>query len=143
MDGGSTDRSVEIIRFGSRIPIFLPQRVTDQMVATIRKYHPIWVNIHINHPKELTPEVREACAKLADAGVPLGAQTVLMAGINHRLVTPKGVRQVEHITIRNCLVILPWSICTVQAVEVAERPWRVRVAMVETEAVLFVYIVKI
>ena len=75
-------KSVEIIRFGSRIPIFLPQRVTDQMVATIRKYHPIWINIHINHPKELTPEVREACAKLADAGIPLGAQTVLMAGIN-------------------------------------------------------------
>ena len=75
-------KSVEIVRFGSRIPIFLPQRVTDQMVATIRKYHPIWINIHINHPKELTPEVREACAKLADAGIPLGAQTVLMAGIN-------------------------------------------------------------
>ena len=75
-------KSVEIIRFGSRIPIFLPQRVTDQMVATIRKYHPIWLNIHINHPKEITPEVRVVLAKLADAGIPLGAQTVLMAGIN-------------------------------------------------------------
>jgi lysine 2,3-aminomutase len=75
-------QSVEIIRFGTRIPIFLPQRVTDKMVATLRKYHPIWMNIHINHPKELSPAVREACAKLADAGIPLGAQTVLMAGIN-------------------------------------------------------------
>jgi lysine 2,3-aminomutase len=75
-------KSVEIIRIGSRIPVFLPQRVTDQMVATIRKYHPIWISIHANHPKELTPAVRDACAKLADGGIPLGAQTVLMAGIN-------------------------------------------------------------
>ncbi len=82
-------KSVEIIRFGSRIPIFLPQRITDSMIATLRKYHPIWVNIHINHPKELTPEVREACAKLADAGIPLGAQTVLMAGINDCVNTMK------------------------------------------------------
>jgi lysine 2,3-aminomutase len=75
-------KSVEIVRFGSRIPIFLPQRITDAMIATIRKYHPIWLNIHINHPKEITPEVRSAFSKLADAGIPLGAQTVLMAGIN-------------------------------------------------------------
>ena len=75
-------KSVEILRIGTRIPIFLPQRVTDTMVATIRKYHPVWMNIHINHPKEITPEVRTALAKLADAGIPLGAQTVLMAGIN-------------------------------------------------------------
>lgn len=75
-------KSVEIIRFGTRIPIFLPQRITDTMLATLKKYHPIWMNIHINHPKELSPEVREATDKLADAGIPLGAQTVLMAGIN-------------------------------------------------------------
>lgn len=75
-------KSLEIIRFGTRVPIFLPQRVTDRLVNTLKKYHPIWVNIHINHPKELTPEVREACAKLADSGMPLGSQTVLLAGIN-------------------------------------------------------------
>ena len=75
-------KSLEIIRFGTRVPIFLPQRITERLVNTIKKYHPIWVNIHINHPKELTPEVREACAKLADAGIPLGSQTVLLAGIN-------------------------------------------------------------
>lgn len=75
-------KSVEIIRFGSRIPIFLPQRITDTMLATLKKYHPIWLNIHINHPKELSPDVRVATSKLADAGIPLGAQTVLMAGIN-------------------------------------------------------------
>lgn len=75
-------KSLEILRFGTRVPIFLPQRITDRLLNTIKKYHPIWVNIHINHPKELTPEVREACAKLADAGIPLGSQTVLLAGIN-------------------------------------------------------------
>lgn len=75
-------KSVEILRFGTRVPIFLPQRITDKLLATVKKYHPIWMNIHINHTKELTPEVREACAKLADAGVPLGSQTVLLAGIN-------------------------------------------------------------
>lgn len=82
-------KSVEVIRFGTRIPIFLPQRITDTMLATIRKYHPIWMNIHINHPKELTPEVRQVCAKLADAGIPLGAQIVLMAGINDCVNTMK------------------------------------------------------
>ncbi len=75
-------KSLEILRFGTRGPIFLPQRVTDRLVNTLKKYHPIWVNIHINHPDELTPEVVEACAKLADAGIPLGSQTVLLAGIN-------------------------------------------------------------
>jgi lysine 2,3-aminomutase len=75
-------KSLEIIRFGTRVPIFLPQRITDRLLNTIKQYHPIWVNIHINHPKELTPEVREACARLADVGIPLGSQTVLLAGIN-------------------------------------------------------------
>jgi lysine 2,3-aminomutase len=75
-------KSLEIIRFGTRVPIFLPQRITDRLLSTIKKYHPIWMNIHINHTKELTPEVLEAFAKLADAGIPLGSQTVLLAGIN-------------------------------------------------------------
>jgi len=73
---------IEIIRFGSRIPIFLPQRITDSMVQTLKKYHPVWMNVHVNHPKELTPEVKIALERLADAGIPLGAQTVLLAGIN-------------------------------------------------------------
>jgi lysine 2,3-aminomutase len=75
-------KSLEILRFGTRVPIFLPQRVTDKLVTILRKYHPLWLNIHINHPKELTPDVEEAVAKLADAGIPLGSQTVLLAGIN-------------------------------------------------------------
>ncbi len=86
-------QSVEIVRVGTRIPIFLPQRVTDTMVATLRKYHPLWINIHINHPKELTPEARAACAKLADAGIPLGSQTVLLAGIND---CPNTIKMLVH-----------------------------------------------
>ncbi|MBI5300827.1 MAG: lysine 2,3-aminomutase [Chloroflexi bacterium] len=86
-------KSVEILRIGTRVPIFLPQRVTDKMVATLRRYHPLWMNIHINHPKELTPDVCEAVGKLADAGIPLGAQTVLMAGINDCASTMKALVQ--------------------------------------------------
>ncbi len=73
---------VEIIRIGTRVPVFLPQRITADLVAMLRQFHPLWMNIHFNHAKELTPEVAEALARLADAGIPLGAQTVLLAGIN-------------------------------------------------------------
>lgn len=73
---------VEIIRIGTRVPVFLPQRITPDLVAMLRKYHPLWMNIHFNHPKEITPEVERALAMLADAGIPLGSQTVLLAGIN-------------------------------------------------------------
>lgn len=73
---------VEIIRLGTRTPVFLPQRITAELVDMLRKYHPLWVNIHFNHSKEITPETAEACARLADAGIPLGSQTVLLRGIN-------------------------------------------------------------
>ena len=73
---------VEIVRIGSRVPVFMPQRVTDELCSTLRKYHPLWMNIHVNHPNEITPELRRACALLADAGVPLGNQSVLLAGVN-------------------------------------------------------------
>jgi lysine 2,3-aminomutase len=73
---------IEIIRIGTRVPVFLPQRITDEFCEMIRKYHPIWMNVHINHPKEITPELSRALAKLADAGIPLGNQSVLLAGIN-------------------------------------------------------------
>lgn len=73
---------VEIIRFGSRTPVVMPQRITDEFCEMIKKYHPIWLNTHFNHPNEITPESTAACAKLANAGVPLGNQTVLLRGIN-------------------------------------------------------------
>jgi len=73
---------IEIIRIGTRVPIFLPQRVTEELVTMLRQYHPLWMNLHFNHPKEITPEIRRACNLLADAGIPLGCQSVLLAGIN-------------------------------------------------------------
>ncbi|NIW46460.1 MAG: KamA family radical SAM protein, partial [candidate division Zixibacteria bacterium] len=73
---------VEIIRIGSRVPVFLPQRITEELADLLSQFHPLWINIHFNHPKEITPEVETALARLANAGIPLGSQSVLMAGIN-------------------------------------------------------------
>jgi lysine 2,3-aminomutase len=73
---------IEIIRIGSRVPVFMPQRVTNELCETLAKYHPLWLNIHVNHPKEITPELYRACDKLSRAGVALGNQSVLLAGIN-------------------------------------------------------------
>jgi len=73
---------VEIIRIGSRAPVVIPQRITDNLVNMLKKYHPIWLNTHFNHTKEITPESKEAIRKLADAGVPLGNQSVLLRGVN-------------------------------------------------------------
>jgi lysine 2,3-aminomutase len=73
---------LEVIRIGTRVPVYLPQRITPQLVDMLRRYHPLWINIHVNHPKEITPEMSRACAMLADAGIPLGSQTVLLAGVN-------------------------------------------------------------
>jgi lysine 2,3-aminomutase len=73
---------VEIIRIGTRVPVVLPMRVDDELCAMLRRYHPLFINTHFNHPRELTPIARAACEKLADAGIPLGNQTVLLRGIN-------------------------------------------------------------
>ncbi len=73
---------VEIIRIGSRTPVVLPQRITDDLVNMLKKYHPIWLNTHFNHSSEITPESAEACEKMANAGIPLGNQSVLLRGIN-------------------------------------------------------------
>ena len=73
---------VEIIRLGSRTPVVCPQRITDDLVNMLKKYHPIWLNTHFNHPNEVTEESMAACARLADAGIPLGNQTVLLRGVN-------------------------------------------------------------
>lgn len=73
---------LELIRFGTRVPGTLPQRITPELCEIVKPYHPIYMNLHFNHPDELTPEVKAACGRLADAGVPLGAQTVLLKGVN-------------------------------------------------------------
>lgn len=73
---------VEIVRIGSRTPVVCPQRITPELCNMLKKYHPIWLNTHFNHPNEITPEAAAACARLADAGVPLGNQSVLLRGIN-------------------------------------------------------------
>lgn len=74
--------SVEVIRIGTRTPVTLPFRITGALVERLRRYHPIWVNTHFNHPCEITPESREACRRLVDAGFPVGNQSVLLKGIN-------------------------------------------------------------
>ena len=73
---------VEIIRIGSRTPVVMPQRITPELCNMLKKYHPIWLNTHFNHPNEITEEAARACAMLADAGIPLGNQSVLLAGVN-------------------------------------------------------------
>ena len=74
--------SVDIIRIGTRVPVVLPQRITNELTQMLSKYHPLWINTHFNHPNEITPEAIAACAKLADAGLPIGNQSVLLRGIN-------------------------------------------------------------
>jgi len=73
---------VEIIRYGTSIPVVMPQRVTDELLDMMKKYQPVWLNTHFNHPKEITAESRQALAKLADAGIVLGNQSVLLKGVN-------------------------------------------------------------
>ncbi len=73
---------VEVIRIGSRMPVVLPYRITDDLVNMLKKHHPVWLNTHFNHPYEITQSSKKALAKLADAGVPLGNQSVLLAGVN-------------------------------------------------------------
>jgi lysine 2,3-aminomutase len=80
---------VEMLRIGTKVPVVLPHRITPALTRKLRRYHPLWMSIHFTHPDELTPEVREACTRLADAGIPLGSQTVLLAGINDRVDTMK------------------------------------------------------
>ncbi len=92
---------VEIIRFGTRAPVVLPQRITPELCRMLKKYHPIFLNTHFNHPKEITPVSAEACARLADAGIPLGNQSVLLRGINDcPLVMKKLVQGLLKIRVR-------------------------------------------
>ena len=78
---------VQVIRIGTRTPVVMPQRITDELVGMLRKYHPIWLNTHYNHPHEITTASMEAIAKLVDAGIPVGNQSVLLRGINDDVMT--------------------------------------------------------
>lgn len=82
---------VEVIRIGTKAPMVLPQRITPELVAMLKKHHPLWMSIHCMHPDELTAESRQACTMLADAGIPLGSQTVLLAGINDTVATMRSL----------------------------------------------------
>jgi lysine 2,3-aminomutase len=75
-------KHIEFVRIGTKIPAVLPMRITRDLVKMLRKHHPLWMSIHFTHPTEITPETREATARLADAGIPLGSQTVLLKDIN-------------------------------------------------------------
>jgi lysine 2,3-aminomutase len=84
---------VEFLRIGSRVPIFLPQRITPELCAMLRQFHPLFLSVHTNHPRELTTEVREALGRLADAGIPLGNQSVLLRHVNDDPVVMKALVQ--------------------------------------------------
>jgi lysine 2,3-aminomutase len=84
---------IEFVRIGTRVPIFLPQRITPELCAMLQKYHPLWMSVHVNHPRELTVEVRDALGRLANAGIPLGNQSVLLRGVNDDIETMKALTQ--------------------------------------------------
>ncbi len=91
-------KHVEIIRIGSRVPVVLPMRITDKLTNMLKKYHPLWINTHFNHPLEVTEDSKKALAKLADAGIPLGNQTVLLRGIND---CPEVMMKLVHLLVMN------------------------------------------
>lgn len=80
-------KHVEIIRIGTKVPVVLPQRVTPQLVNMLKKYHPLWMSVHFTHPDEITPETKAACERIADAGIPMGSQTVLLKRVNDNTET--------------------------------------------------------
>jgi lysine 2,3-aminomutase len=89
---------VEVIRIGTRTPVVLPQRITPDLLRILKKYHPLWINTHFNHPREITETSSKALAKLADAGIPLGNQTVLLAGVND---CPRIIKALVHKLVQN------------------------------------------
>lgn len=82
---------IQFVRIGSRIPIFLPQRITTELCTMLKKHHPLFISVHTNHPRELTSEVRDALGRLADTGIPLGNQSVLLRGINDSIEIQKAL----------------------------------------------------
>jgi lysine 2,3-aminomutase len=92
---------IELLRIGTRVPVTLPQRITGGLVRMLKKYHPLMISIHFTHPKEITEAVRRACSELADGGIPLGSQTVLLKGINDKpYIMKKLVQELLKIRVR-------------------------------------------
>ena len=92
---------IELLRIGTRVPVTLPQRITGGLVRMLKKYHPLMISIHFTHPKEITDRVRRACGELADGGIPLGSQTVLLKGINDKpYIMKKLVQELLKIRVR-------------------------------------------
>lgn len=91
-------KHVEIVRIGTRTPVVMPQRITDELVNMLRKYHPIWINVHFNHPNEFTSDSERALGKLVDAGIPLGNQSVLLRGVND---CPQVMKKLVHLLVKN------------------------------------------
>ncbi len=89
---------VEIVRIGTRMPVVLPYRITDSLIEVLKKYHPLWINTHFNHPREVTASSKEALAKLANAGFPLGNQSVLLANVND---CPRIMKTLVHKLVQN------------------------------------------
>ena len=89
---------VEVVRIGTRMPVVLPYRITNDLIDVLKKYQPLWINTHFNHPREITPSSKEALAKLADAGFPLGNQTVLLAEVND---CPRIIKNLVHKLVQN------------------------------------------
>ncbi|NLJ77018.1 MAG: lysine 2,3-aminomutase, partial [Peptococcaceae bacterium] len=89
---------VQIIRIGTRVPVVMPQRITQELARMIKGYHPVWINTHFNHPREFTPDSIRALARLADAGIPLGNQTVLLRGIND---CPMIIKKLAHLLVKS------------------------------------------
>jgi lysine 2,3-aminomutase len=87
---------VQFVRLGTKMPAVLPQRITPQLCRVLRKYHPLWMSLHFTHPDECTPEAQLACGRLADAGIPLGSQTVLLRGVNDDVDTMKPISGSSH-----------------------------------------------
>ncbi|MGB3223402.1 MAG: lysine 2,3-aminomutase [Desulforhopalus sp.] len=91
-------KHLQVVRIGTRMPVVLPYRITDELVEMLKKHHPLWINTHFNHPREMTSSSRQALKKLADAGIPLGNQTVLLAGVND---CPRIIKSLVHKLVEN------------------------------------------
>ena len=93
-----TIKHLEVIRIGTRTPVVLPQRITPALVEMLKKHHPLWINTHFNHPREITTSAKQALSRLADAGIPLGNQSVLLSGVND---CPRIMRALVHKLVAN------------------------------------------